>query len=403
VGGTTFDSRYVDQTDAEGRIAVRLKMGPTAAVTGVKATLFGVSINETVPVTVKAGAAARFVFAPADTAVRVGASYALGAAVADRHGNPRPDAFTLVAANGRASVAGSTVTGVAVGRGVVVAHSGAIADTARVSVVPPGTLAVFLASSLPADSASLLTVATDGSQRHRVVRSHDYFGSVEMVPAWSADGARLVFSDVPNINTTRPQLWVSDLVNAPVALPPGPWYGEFEPSYSANGQWIYYSVRAGPPDWVVWRVHPDGTGAEEVVGPSTSYAPPQPSTSPDGTQLLYSLSLAGGLQIKDLGTRATRLLDGSGFVGRWSPVGGTIAYIPLPSGGIWTINADGTGAHAVSPPGHRYEGGVQWSPDGKYVISRESNSGLLEIVDVATGEAIPLPFSRQMRRPAWKP
>ena len=48
----------------------------------------------------------------------------------------------------------------------------------------------------------------------------------------------------------------------------------------------------------------------------------------------------------------------------WNPAGTKIAYVAaLPDGGnqVWTVNADGSGAHAVTPEGYQLP---IWSPDG---------------------------------------
>ena len=71
----------------------------------------------------------------------------------------------------------------------------------------------------------------------------------------------------------------------------------------------------------------------------------------------------------------------------WNPAGTTIAYVAaLPDGGnqIWTINADGTGAHAVTPEGYQLP---VWSPDGTKlaVVTSAEPEHDISVADLAAG------------------
>jgi Tol biopolymer transport system component len=71
----------------------------------------------------------------------------------------------------------------------------------------------------------------------------------------------------------------------------------------------------------------------------------------------------------------------------WSPAGTQIAYVVAPSDGndqVWVINADGTGAHAVTPEG--YQSPV-WSPDGTKlaVVNSTDPENDIAIADLVAG------------------
>ncbi|HZG43314.1 MAG TPA: hypothetical protein VEY93_10150, partial [Longimicrobium sp.] len=110
----------------------------------------------------------------------------------------------------------------------------------------------------------------------------------------------------------------------------------------------------------------------------------------------------GQISVLDLQTLAIARLNVRGRSPRWSPVAELIAYV-AEDGSIRGVLPDGTGDRALAPAGRTYAPEIDWSPDGRYLISRETQSRLLEVIDVATRTGIPLPFSREFRMPAWKP
>jgi hypothetical protein len=64
---------------------------------------------------------------------------------------------------------------------------------------------------------------------------------------------------------------------------------------------------------------------------------------------------------------------------------------------------NGSGAHVVSVPRRPYVEGLAWSPDGRFLLARDYDRKLLDLIEVSTATTLPLPFSRGMSAPAWKP
>ena len=100
--------------------------------------------------------------------------------------------------------------------------------------------------------------------------------------------------------------------------------------------------------------------------------------SPDGQRLvfdllgdLYTLPIAGG--------EATPLTHSIAWEmqARWSPDGKRIAYISDAGGGdnVWTMNADGSDAKAVTKEDFRLLYTPTWSPDGQYIAARKHFTG----------------------------
>ncbi len=100
--------------------------------------------------------------------------------------------------------------------------------------------------------------------------------------------------------------------------------------------------------------------------------------SPDGRTIafdllgdLYTIPIAGG--------KATRITSGQAFDGQphFSPDGKLIAFVSDRTGAenLWVMNANGTGAHALTREDGRNFISPIWSPDGKYVIVSRNGVG----------------------------
>jgi Tol biopolymer transport system component len=88
---------------------------------------------------------------------------------------------------------------------------------------------------------------------------------------------------------------------------------------------------------------------------------------------------------------------------QWSPTGDVIALVSPHGGSISIVNADGTAARILSEPDKIYiEGPFSWSPDGQWLLVKNS-AGPLDLIHVASGLTLPLPFTGMLYNPAWQP
>jgi len=114
--------------------AVRLGTVPGRA--GIWVTVFELEDSDTVFVEVLPGSAHQIQLAPRDTTIEVGSSFQMRYALGDFYANPVEGEVTLTV-SGAISLAGETVTGAAVGTGLVFGVSGEVTDSVAVQVTAP--------------------------------------------------------------------------------------------------------------------------------------------------------------------------------------------------------------------------------------------------------------------------
>jgi imidazolonepropionase-like amidohydrolase/Tol biopolymer transport system component len=142
--------------------------------------------------------------------------------------------------------------------------------------------------------------------------------------------------------------------------------------------------------------------------------------SPDGRTLafdllgdIYTMPIAGG--------RPTRITSGLAFdmQPRFSPDGRLIAFTSDRGGAdnIWVMNADGTGARAITRETFRLLNAPAWSPDGQYIAARKHfttqrslGTGEIWVYHVSgVGDGVPLverpnpQFQKELGEPAYSP
>jgi len=402
----------IDTTDASGRAEAMLIHGTAAGAQYLvvearaldQATAF---TSDSVIVRTTPGQPARILIAPRDTALFQGDSARLAVAAADRYGNRRTEVVQLTAATTGVSVS-ATVMRADSGpsREVIRAQLGTIRDSAWLSIVPRGALAAGISGQFVGESGDLLVVSLDGSGRRSALvtaQPGDYGAQPAATNVrWDPTGTRLVYD---RLHATD-RLFIGDL--AGVAHPliyPSPFSDEFHPDFSPDGAWVYFAARLpGLGASAVWRVHPDGTALERApFGPDGSES--RPAASPDGQWLAYTSD--GFIHVRSLVTGARTPLHVAGTAPRWSPAADAIAYVVSAdysgySGSLRIVSPDGTNDRQLVT-GEAYAPGVDWTPDGKYIVAKTGNFGLLDLIVVGTGETIPLPYSGRLFTPAWRP
>ena len=240
----TLTSLVVDTTDANSRATALVQLGSVAGETGVEVTVPVLGLVDTARYRVRPGATDSVALTPLDTAVYVGASYAISGRTLDRHGNATDGTVVLTVGDITvAEVAAASVTGRAYGRTAVVASSGPVRDTAWTSVVPTGVLAVTGYGGV------IATVNLDGSGYRQIPVPRTYTGAGI---AWAPDGSYLVagFDDPRTLYRVT-----TDGGSTRLIAGAAPSVGEITAvDVSADGQETYFSAGYCNYNEVVYRV-----------------------------------------------------------------------------------------------------------------------------------------------------
>ncbi len=405
VGNSAWSDRHYDSTDAQGNLRVRVKLGLRVGEARLRITAYEANQIDTATWNVAVGHLARIIAAPDDTTFYAGGSFSVRAATYDRGGNPRTgDAYSFDPAAGVIAVSaeGHVTAGGGIGRAPLVARAGSVLDTAWVSVVPSGELAVSRWGSIN----DIFTVQLDGSGLAMVTTAGTWDGGQ---PAWVGAGPALVY--VQGSGGSGGTLRVSETGGASHQLFASSGVTDQQlPRVSRDGAWTYFQLSGSPAtNFELWRVRLDGTGLERVgpAGePSLSDADPDPS--PDGTRLAYATTRPDGtwhLVLRDLATGADHPLGVPGRNPRWSPSGDRLAYVNTTDGQFGTIHvvrSDGTQDRQISPQNRMFLSlGVDWSADAVWVVAREQDG--LDLIEVATGQTLKLGWSSEYVWPAWRP
>lgn len=399
---TEFEtSRLTDTTDANGRAAVQVQLGVVAGEQGVEVKVPSLGVADTARYTAQPGAPDSIAFASPDTAVTFGTSYTPAFRVLDLWRNVRsgdPVVLSILEGAAQLTLDGS-ISATEPTRVTVLATSGGVSDTAHVSFVPPGAFAAVRSVS---GQFQLVTMRFDGTGASTLAS----LKTANALPVWAADGSRVVYQDLGDGSDTRSHLYsvTTQGVRTPV-LPAAAFTGEANPSLTADGQWVYFAGAQGTSAWNgYWRAHLDGSSVQQLSVIPTVYAP---EVSPSGNLVAYATWDVtiddAGISVVDPATGSTTPLV-SGNLPSWSYDGARIAYIGH-GGALSLMNADGTAARVVSTE-HLY--GVtygvsarpSWSSDGSWLLMR--GPGRLELVNVATGAVVPLPYAVDLFQPAVK-
>ena len=368
---------------SSGQATFKVIFGRRAGQWPIIITVPELKLADTLWFTVKPGAPAYVTLRPAQAAVVVGGTYQQSATVIDRGGNDPSPAPTLTFSSVDPSVTVSTagvVTGAAYGVAGVKVSSGILNETAVVSVVPTGRLATILTPPGVTDM-TITVLGTDGSGPRRYPAPQDASAA-----AWSPDANTIYYVGASRVANPTQRIYslslsdgaISPLVSDTVSALSGAKL--ISPAVSFDGTWVYFATQisfSGPTTGEIWRVHPDGSGAERLVTGAVVGSPyavrTSPSPSPDGTRLAYvekttsPTTTANDIKILNLQSGNTLTISGSGADEvRWSPTGDRLAT--KGGAGLYLVNADGSGLTQLIQ-NVDYFTGLDWSPDGRWILA----------------------------------
>jgi dipeptidyl aminopeptidase/acylaminoacyl peptidase len=153
----------------------------------------------------------------------------------------------------------------------------------------------------------------------------DYLERGRISESFSHDGARVAFGGFV-VSADSTALFVGGADGRDVRQIASPDVGATSATWSPDDTWIAFTsrLRSSPQ---VWRVHPDGSGLQQLTDGADGSSSVMPVWSPDGSKLLFERKQAGQVT-------------------------------------LWTMNADGTEASQLSPTpiGSEYFGPYEWWP-----------------------------------------
>jgi hypothetical protein len=394
----TFATFTTTTTDANGRAAVTVKLGATAGSARLAVAVLTYGLEDTARYTITPGNAARIAVLPLDTAMYVGRTYTLRGGVTDINGNVRTDPVTWAASGAGIAVSSAGVVSAnSIGRYKITGTTPSFTDSGFVSVVPTGRLTAWRQSG---SGGNIISVDLDGA--NYTVHAPVTDGGVGAQPVWMPGTQKIVYTFFNGTIQVLRTVDQTGVVAPFFASPPATMSHQAEPSMSADGQWLYFSAfdtQCGTAEvYCLYRAKADAT-APQVLGTvvGTNAVSRRPAASPDGSKVAFMSVVSFQLRVRvlDAGTQTLSTWSVRGDWPAWSPDGTTIAF--LQDNRIKLVNPDGTNERFLTPASRPYvEHPMAWSVNSQWILAR-SESNLLELVEVATGNALPLPYSGPYR------
>jgi CxxC motif-containing protein (DUF1111 family) len=217
-------------------------------------------------------------------------------------------------------------------------------------------------------------------------------------------GPRLTYVN----NSQQVSLISFDIDAGKLNVSPGmPTTGTF-PAFSADGARIVFSNSGN-----LWVVNNDGTNPNAITFDGTDFTP---TWSPDGTTIAFTRITGGVAQvftITPIGTNDTNLSNNplvNDGMPVYSPDGTKIAFVRSPTlnnptGKIWTMNANGSGQTAVTT-GLGNDERPTYSPDGTTIAFSTNRDGNYEIYKIPAIGGVATRLTNNAasdRNPSWAP
>ena len=237
-------------------------------------------------------------------------------------------------------------------------------SSAGAAAAPPVPLIVFQTDRPchfnECGRSEIATIRPDGTGRRQL--THNRFD--EYSPAWSPDRRSIAFARILPLGT---RIYVMRADGSGLRLLASSQRGDTEPSWSPDGRRLVVRGFGLAGGFDLYVIDTAGSGRARLTRTIANEL--EPSWSRDGRTIAFQSNRSGGIQIWTLrlgSTRQRQLTRGSAsFMPAFSPSGRQIAFVRR--GGIWTMGANGRGAHAIGSGLPASAESPTWSPDGRQI------------------------------------
>ena len=395
--GATFSSAVTTSTDSRGQASVAVRLGTIAGPARVVVSVSQFALIDTVLFTIMAANPVRLSIQPTDTSVIVGRSVPFRGGFEDQFGNSTGGTPSWSISGSSAVVATSgTVTATVVGRYTITAAGPGSQKpaVAFLSVVPPLRLAGW-----SRNSQSIMLMDIDGRNLKTLTKVLD--GPNGAHPKWMPGDKTIVFTSLVGSVQLLEILDTAGVVT-PLFPNPVPNIGErADATPTFDGAWLYFGAYdticsvavTSFPSYCIYRSRIDGSGAELVGTADVTGTNLAPSPSPDGLHVAVAVGnpflVDPVVRVFDLSTRTTSGWSAVGEYPSWSPDGAHIAFQGFP-GPLHIVDPDGSNQRSVTSGNLQFGGPIEWTRDSRYLLARDAESGVFDLIDAQTLAVIPL-------------